>query len=198
MPRENQENTRSSINRSSMDDSVTKQDGGTTDIWRAAEMGSIEVVKSLLSKGAKANALSVRKKTPLHYAVVGGSLECVEYLLKNGADKALQDDKDKTALDYCKMFSDESKYGKFLFFSFFLFFFLIFERINFQLGRRNLCRVDSTSLQSLLQLQLMSLLFFCFFFSSYYFLASSYDLCFFFFFPLVSLCRRRRVVSDGD
>jgi hypothetical protein len=48
MPRSDQENTRSTINRSSVDDAVTKQDGGKTDIWRAAEMGSIDAIKSLV------------------------------------------------------------------------------------------------------------------------------------------------------
>jgi hypothetical protein len=127
-----QENSRSFINRSTTADKIVKQDGGKTDIWRAAEMGSTSVVEALLKRGAGPNTLSSRKKTALHYAVVGGSLECVQMLLKNGADKTLQDDADKTALDYCKMFNDETKYGAFFFiFLFFpaLFFFLLLQSI---------------------------------------------------------------------
>ena len=104
---ENRSNNRASTN-------VVKQDGGKTDIWRAAEMGATSVVQELLKAGAKPNVLTKRKKTPLHYAVTGGNLECVQMLLKNGADKTLQDDSDKTPLDYVKMFNDETKYGTFV------------------------------------------------------------------------------------
>ena len=90
-----------------------KQDGGQTDIWRASESGNLKLLETLLKTG-QANQLNFRKKTPLHYAVTGGSLECVDYLLKHGADKSIQDQYDKTPLDYCKMFSDETKYGKYI------------------------------------------------------------------------------------
>ena len=92
--------------------SVAKHDGGESDIWRAAEMGKASEVNRLLKKGADPNILTARKKTPLHYACIGAKLEIVEILIKAGADKRLQDDFGKSALDYCKMFSEESKYGK--------------------------------------------------------------------------------------
>ena len=94
-------------------DSVVLQDGGPTDIWRASEMGDADAVRRLLKKGASANALTDRKKTPLHYACIGASLEIVEMLIKAGADKLMRDKFDKAPLDYCKMFSEETKYGAF-------------------------------------------------------------------------------------
>lgn len=92
---------------------IVKHDGGESDIWRASEMGKASEVNRLLKKGANPNELTARKKTPLHYACIGAKLEIVEILIKAGADKRLQDDFGKSALDYCKMFSEESKYGKF-------------------------------------------------------------------------------------
>ena len=92
-------------------DKIAVHDGGPTDIWRASEMGDVAAVRRLLNKGASPNALTDRKKTPLHYACVGGNLEIVEILIKAGADKRLQDKFDKAPLDYCKMFSEETKYG---------------------------------------------------------------------------------------
>ena len=74
-------------------------------------MGDLKLVQSLLKTG-EANQLTKRKKTPLHYAVTGGHLTVVKFLLLKGADKSMQDEFDKTPLDYCKMFSDETKYGK--------------------------------------------------------------------------------------
>ena len=73
-------------------------------------MGDLKLVQSLLKTG-EANQLTKRKKTPLHYAVTGGHLTVVKFLLLKGADKSMQDEFDKTPLDYCKMFSDETKYG---------------------------------------------------------------------------------------
>ena len=111
MPSYSNENARNAINTSSVkQDGAVKQDGGKTDIWRAAEMGDLKLVQSLLKTG-EANQLTKRKKTPLHYAVTGGHLTVVKFLLLKGADKSMQDEFDKTPLDYCKMFSDETKYG---------------------------------------------------------------------------------------
>lgn len=104
---------RSSSSSSSSTSRIVVQDGGAADIWRACEMGETSKVRALLKKGASANALTNRKKTPLHYAVIGGSLELVEILIEAGADKRMQDDFGKAPLDYCKMFSEESKYGAF-------------------------------------------------------------------------------------
>ena len=101
--------------------SIVKHDGGESDIWRAAEMGKTTKVKMLLNKGADPNELTARKKTPLHYACIGAKLEIVEMLIKAGADKRLQDDFGKSPLDYCKMFSEESKYGKCSCLTFFVF-----------------------------------------------------------------------------
>jgi ankyrin repeat protein len=106
MPSYSNENSRNATNTST----TVLQDGGKTDIWRAAEMGDLKLVQSLLKTG-EANQLTKRKKTPLHYAVTGGHLTVVKFLLLKGADKSMQDEFDKTPLDYCKMFSDETKYG---------------------------------------------------------------------------------------
>ena len=107
MPSYSNENARNATNTTT---SGIRQDGGKTDIWRAAEMGDLKLVQSLLKTG-EANQLTQRKKTPLHYAVTGGHLTVVKFLLLKGADKSMQDEFDKTPLDYCKMFSDETKYG---------------------------------------------------------------------------------------
>ena len=40
-------------------------------------------------------------------------VEIVDILIKAGADKRMQDKFDKAPLDYCKMFSEETKYGAF-------------------------------------------------------------------------------------
>ena len=101
----------SSSSGSSNTENVVAQDGGDTDIWRASEMGQVSAVRALLKKGASANATTMRKKTPLHYAVVGANVEIVEILVNAGADKRMQDEFGKAPLDYCKMFTEESKYG---------------------------------------------------------------------------------------
>lgn len=56
------------------------------DLHLAAQQGDLELVDSLLAKGANINAFDELGKTPLHYAVQEERFDVVERLLKAGAD----------------------------------------------------------------------------------------------------------------
>ena len=64
----------------------------------ACERGDVEVVKSLLSKGADKNSVNDDKKTPLVAAAENGHLETVQVLVGAGADVKIADEKGQTPL----------------------------------------------------------------------------------------------------
>jgi len=56
-------------------------------LHRAAEKGSVEIVKILLEKGVDVNLLDIKAKaSPLHYAALNSHIEVVKLLIENGAD----------------------------------------------------------------------------------------------------------------
>lgn len=61
----------------------------TTPLHGAASNGSLELVKLLVSKGAKVNAVSKELSMPLAEAVRADNLEIAQFLLKQGADKSI-------------------------------------------------------------------------------------------------------------
>ena len=65
--------------------------------WAAFD-DEVDVVKFLVSKGAKVNAKDDDGYTPLHYAIFGGSLEVVQFLISIGADIRAKNNKGMTPL----------------------------------------------------------------------------------------------------
>lgn len=61
----------------------------TTPLHGAAEKGPLELVKLLVSKGAKVNAVDKEFSMPLAKAVQADNLEIAKFLLEQGADKTI-------------------------------------------------------------------------------------------------------------
>lgn len=72
----------------------------TTPLHGAARNGSLELVKLLVSKGAKVNAVDKEFSMPLAEAVQADNLEIAKFLLEHGADKTINhsDDEFQTAI----------------------------------------------------------------------------------------------------
>lgn len=72
----------------------------TTPLHGAAQNGSLELVKLLVSKGAKVNAVDKEFSMPLAKAVQADNLEIAKFLLEHGADKTINhsDDEFQTAI----------------------------------------------------------------------------------------------------
>ena len=72
----------------------------TTPLHSAASNGSLELVKLLVSKGAKVNAVDKEFSMPLAKAVQADNLEIAKFLLEQGADKTINhsDDEFQTAI----------------------------------------------------------------------------------------------------
>eukprot|EP00942_MAST-04A_sp_MAST-4A-sp1_P009170 g9170.t1 len=85
-------------------------DGGDTDIWKFSQLADSMKVRTLMNKSkCSCDIRSVRKKTPLHCAVMGGSVTIVEFLLRKGADPLAKDDLGKTPLQYAETFDEDTK-----------------------------------------------------------------------------------------
>ena len=63
-----------------------EQQGGHTDLMRAALTGDIDTVKSLIAGGADVNERNEDGRTPLMFAAINGETECAKELLQHGAD----------------------------------------------------------------------------------------------------------------
>jgi len=61
-----------------------------TPIFEAIRNGKIEMVRLLVSKGAKINILNSRGQAPIHYAADRGEKEILEILIENGANINIQ------------------------------------------------------------------------------------------------------------
>ncbi len=71
---------------------------------RAAALGHLDHVKTLLQLGAQINAQGAdSKKTALHQATIGKHLDVVMFLLHAGANSLIKDQQQKTAIDYLKI-----------------------------------------------------------------------------------------------
>lgn len=58
---------------------------GAPPLWCAAAAGHVDIVKLLVSHGAKVNSTTRTNSTPLRAACFDGHLEIVKYLVMNGA-----------------------------------------------------------------------------------------------------------------
>lgn len=75
------------INRSSKADIVYKNENKLTCLHLAVQIGSADIVKALIEKGADVNAITDRGVTPLHLAIVKKQPEeIIKVLIENGAD----------------------------------------------------------------------------------------------------------------
>ena len=64
----------------------SKDERQKTPLHKAAENGSLEMVKILIEMGADIDAKDEGKATPLHYCILVGNIEIVKILLQKGAD----------------------------------------------------------------------------------------------------------------
>ncbi len=99
---------------SGADVNATLKSNGYTPLWKAIgkikknKGAAIEIIKSLLSKGADVSAPYISKDprysggTPLMSAAKKGSADVVKLLLSHGADANKRDKAGKTALDYAR------------------------------------------------------------------------------------------------
>jgi ankyrin repeat protein len=86
---------------------VDKATDGRAVMHEAAERGSVDMLKWLVSKKGNINILStVRKSTPLMLAAAGGHIDAMMYLLGQGAVAHVNDidNKGMTALHYSAIF----------------------------------------------------------------------------------------------
>ncbi|HZS44739.1 MAG TPA: ankyrin repeat domain-containing protein [Blastocatellia bacterium] len=85
--------------------------GGVSALHRAVRARSPEAVRQLLKEGARVDAPTKQRSTPLHLAVqstgAGGTagavaeqLEIIEMLLQYGADPAVKDSRGRSAIDW--------------------------------------------------------------------------------------------------
>jgi len=100
--------------KSGADVNATLKSNGYTPLWKAIgkikknKGAAIKIIKSLLSKGADANAPYISKderysgETPLMSASKNGSTDVVKLLLSHGADVNARTKAGKTALDYAR------------------------------------------------------------------------------------------------
>src|SRR5262249_21687031 len=67
-------------------------------LWRACELGSLPLVKSLVEKGAKFDVRNYQNRTPLWPAVFYKHDDIVKYMIEKGADPKIPQDDDQTLL----------------------------------------------------------------------------------------------------
>lgn len=72
----------------------------TTVLHWASGSYNIELVRYLVSKGARIGAKDYELKTALHYAAQSGTLETVIFLIRRGANPKYKDQEGRTALYY--------------------------------------------------------------------------------------------------
>lgn len=76
-----------------------REESPTKSLHRAASDGDIDLVKSLISKGANVNSLDEAHRTPIHSAVMQGRREVAEFLIASGADINTKDKWDYRPID---------------------------------------------------------------------------------------------------
>ena len=79
---------------------------GLTELMIAADIGSLEITKSLLDKFNNINETNHYGETALIRATLRGHQDVVTYLIEKGADKTKRDQLNKSAFDWAK----EKKY----------------------------------------------------------------------------------------
>ncbi len=79
----------------------TDNKGSATQLERAVSGGSMDVIESLLAKGADINAKNRDGFSALHFAVISNRLEIARFLIAKGANTSAKDDAfSKTPLHY--------------------------------------------------------------------------------------------------
>jgi len=87
----------------------------STDIFRAAEEGKLDDVKSFIDeKGVSVNVRDAYGQTPLHSAVGAESIEIVEFLVSKNADVNAEETDKKTPLHYAATYNDNIEVAKLL------------------------------------------------------------------------------------
>ena len=81
------------------DTPITYGESSITPLMKASERGKRDIVKYLLSKGAKVNAKDGDGDTPLHLAARQDAVEILAILLKYGADTKAKNRPGETPLD---------------------------------------------------------------------------------------------------
>ena len=81
---------------------------GKANLQEAAEIGDLDVVKSLVQSGAGVNSTDDRGRTALYVASIGGKSNVVDYLLNQGADpnKGASWKADRTPLQAAAMYNN--------------------------------------------------------------------------------------------
>uniref|UniRef100_A0A8C3ALM8 Ankyrin repeat and EF-hand domain containing 1a n=1 Tax=Cyclopterus lumpus TaxID=8103 RepID=A0A8C3ALM8_CYCLU len=82
------------------DPNATNQKTGVTSLMEAAKRGSLELVKAILRRGGKPNALDLKRLTAVHYAAMGGFFELIQVLSAYMADMGVINLEGCTALHY--------------------------------------------------------------------------------------------------
>jgi ankyrin repeat protein len=75
---------------------------GSSPLHAAAALGSAELTRSLLARGANPCLADHQGQTPLHSAAKGGAAACCEALIRAGAPRDLQDDEGRCALELAR------------------------------------------------------------------------------------------------
>jgi len=70
-----------------------------TPLHEAVKVGSEDIVKSLLGKNSKINALNKFNNTPLHLAAIASDINIVKILIAHGADVDIKNNNNKSPLD---------------------------------------------------------------------------------------------------
>ena len=77
---------------------VEEQQGGHTDLMRAALTGDLDTVRTLIGSGADVNERNAEGRTPLMFAAINRETSCAKELLENGADVNVKANDGGTAL----------------------------------------------------------------------------------------------------
>ena len=91
--------------KNSLEEAKTIQE--TNKIHTAAQIGNMELVRSMLDAGVDVDVLNYdRSGTPLVFAVIGSQVEMVRFLISRGADVNFKADNAASVLEQAKIFKN--------------------------------------------------------------------------------------------
>jgi hypothetical protein len=86
----------------------TKDIQETDKIHTAAQMGDLDLVRSMLDSGVDVDVRNYdRSGTPLVFAVIGSQVEMVKFLISRGADVNFKSGDSASVLEYAQIFNNE-------------------------------------------------------------------------------------------